>query len=157
MEAVAAGDEVAIHLRRLAALPVAHRCAGKLDLALGDDARAAPGGGLEQILLQVRLPIGDEALAAMFVDVDQEALTACPDDARAVVHVPLGVEPLGKSVLAQHIDGRRLEHACADAGEHVVAALPLEDDALDAVPVQDLGEEQAGRPRADDADLRSHA
>ena len=48
-----------------------------------------------------------------------------------------------------------LEHAGADAAEHVVAGLALEDDGVDAGLVQQLAEQQARRAGADDRDLGS--
>ena len=51
--------------------------------------------------------------------------------------------------LAQQLDGARLQHAGADAPEHVGAALPLQHDAVDAVAMEDVRQEQArpGRRR----------
>jgi hypothetical protein len=151
MEAVAPGDEIAVDPPALehdgrALQPHVGR--------LGDDGGAAPVGGGEEILLQVRLPVGDEALPAMPVDVDQEAVAAGPDDAHAVVHVALAIQALGEAVLAQHVDRGRLEHAGADAAKDVSAAVPFHHDRVDTVPVQDLGEQQPGGTGADDADLR---
>ena len=50
-----------------------------------------------------------------------------------------------------------LEHAGADAAEHVVGAALLEDDGVDAGLVQQRAEQQPGRAGADDRDLDFHA
>ena len=42
-------------------------------------------------------------------------------------------------------------------GARDVAAAGLQDDRLDAAQVQEVGEQQAGRPGADDRDLRTHS
>jgi hypothetical protein len=57
--------------------------------------------------------------------------------------------------LAQQRDGAGLEYPGADATEHVGAALPLQDDALDAVAMENVRQEQAGRTAADDRHLGS--
>ena len=51
---------------------------------------------------------------------------------------------------------RLLEHAGADAAEHVVGAALLDDDGVDAGLVQQRAEQQARGPGADDRDLGSH-
>ena len=55
--------------------------------------------------------------------------------------------------LVEQVDRALLEHAGADAAAHVVARCALEDHAVDAVAVQQLPEQQAGRAGADDHDL----
>ena len=56
-------------------------------------------------------------------------------------------------------DGALLQHAGADAAEHMLAAVALEDDGVDAGLVQQLAEQQAGGAGPDDRHLRplSHA
>ena len=78
-------------------------------------------------------------------------------DLDAVVRQPLGVEPGGAAGAVQQVDGALLEHAGADPAEDVVAADAVEDHRLDPGVVQQLAEQQAGRPRADDRHLRPHA
>ncbi len=58
--------------------------------------------------------------------------------------------------LVQQVDGDLLQHAGANAAEHVLGGLALEDDGVDAGLVQQLAEQQAGRAGADDGDLGSH-
>ena len=45
----------------------------------------------------------------------------------------------------EQVDRGLLEHAGADAAQHVLAAAPLEDDVVDAGLVQQLAEQQARR------------
>src|SRR5581483_8172206 len=160
VEAVAAGDELAVEALAFALPHIAHMrpLAGEVHwlhvLRFGDERGAAAIGGGEQILLQVRLPVGDEALAEMAPDVDHKAFAPRPDDPHAVVLVPFALEPLREAVVAQHIDARGLEHAGADAREHVLAGVLLEHHARHALAMQQLAKEQAGGPAADDRDLR---
>ena len=55
--------------------------------------------------------------------------------------------------LVEQVDRDLLEHAGADAAEHVVGAALLEDDVVDAGLGQQGAEQQAGRAGADDRDL----
>src|SRR5678816_3599361 len=56
--------------------------------------------------------------------------------------------------LVQKVDAHLLEDAGPDAAEHVRAALALDDHRVDSGLRQELAEQQAGRARADDRDLR---
>ncbi|MCY1558143.1 hypothetical protein D9M68_950530 [compost metagenome] len=49
-----------------------------------------------------------------------------------------------------------LQHTGADAAEHVLAALSLQNDGVDALEVQELGKHEAGRAAADDGYLGAH-
>ena len=92
--------------------------------------------------------------AAQPVEVD--AVQAAVERQRdAVMRQPLFMQPRAGFRLVEQVDRALLEHAGADAGEHVLAARPLEDDIVDADAGQQLAEQQAGRPRADDDDLRA--
>ncbi len=65
------------------------------------------------------------------------------------------MQPSGDADRLQKIDRALLEHAGANARQHVGAILALEDDRIDAVRVQQLPEQQPCRPGADDGDLRA--
>ena len=58
--------------------------------------------------------------------------------------------------LHEQVDGALLEHAGAHALLDVVAAAGLEHHRLDALPVQEVREQEPGRAGADDPDLRAH-
>ena len=55
--------------------------------------------------------------------------------------------------LIEQRDGSFFQEAGTDATEHVVRALPFENDVVDAVSVQQLPEQQSGRPCPDDCDF----
>lgn len=54
---------------------------------------------------------------------------------------------------AQNLNGTEFEHPGADAFQHIRFRLPLEDDAVDSLAVQQMGEKQASRTAADNRDL----
>ena len=74
----------------------------------------------------------------------------------AVMHQAFAVHARADAGLVQEIDGHLLDHAGADAAEHVLRRLPFQDDVVDAVLVQELAEQQARRTGADDGDLSAH-
>src|SRR5690606_5037649 len=55
------------------------------------------------------------------------------------------------------VDTDLLQHAGADAAEHVLAALPLDDDGVDAALVKELAQQEPGRAGSDDGNLGTHA
>jgi len=57
---------------------------------------------------------------------------------------------LGDADLFQQADRALFQHAGADPRQHVIAVLALQDDVVDADTMQQLSEQHAGRPRADD-------
>src|SRR5690606_8141317 len=82
--------------------------------------------------------------------------TALESQAEAVVDQALGVHAVGDTGLAHEVDKAVFQHAGADAAEDVFGGLGLEDDGFDALAVQQLAEQQAGRAGADDGDLSFH-
>ena len=71
----------------------------------------------------------------------------------AVVRQPFAHHPRPDTRLVQQIDRTPLEQSGPDARLDVLARLPLEYDGFDAARVQQLGQQQSGRARADDGDL----
>jgi len=71
----------------------------------------------------------------------------------AVMDQPLAMQARGDADLVQEIDGALFEHAGANARQHIVAIHAFENDGVDAMTVQQLAEQQAGRASADDGDL----
>ena len=63
---------------------------------------------------------------------------------------------LAHAGFVHQVDGDLLENAGADPAEHIVGALPLEDDGVDAGLVKQLAQQQPGRARSDDGDLNAH-
>ena len=74
----------------------------------------------------------------------------------AAVDQPLAEQPLAHPALDEEVDGALLEHPGAHPPLDVLAAARLEDDGLDAVEVEQVGEHQPRRARADDRHLGSH-
>ena len=74
----------------------------------------------------------------------------------AVVDEALAVQALGDAGLVEQVDGRLLEHAGAHARLDVLARARLEHDRLDALQVQQVGQQQPGRAGPHDPDLGVH-
>ena len=159
MEAVAAGDDVALEHALLAGVTEADR------RALGLDAVEAHVADLEEQLRPGGEPGGDQVLHDLLLAVDRDPAPARElgeRDAVAlaveaqldpVVHEPLALEALPHAHLDQQVHGALLEHSGAHALLDVLAVAGLEDHRLDAAQVQQLAEHEPGRARPDDADL----
>ena len=109
-----------------------------------------------EILGDRRLPIGHHPLAGMFPRIDEEAGAPRPGDGRPVMRVAFAVHALAQSHRAQQLDRARLQHAGADPPQHVRTALPLQHDRVDPLAIEHVGEQQPGRPAADDRHLGAH-
>ena len=143
-------------------LPVSHQGLARvetrqLDVADLESNRAAAGEPrVDEIAHHLLLAVDRDRPAAG--EVGQRDAVAPPVEAQqdAVVHEPLAREPLADADVAQQIDGALLQHARAHSLLHVRAAAILEDDRLDAYPVEQPRQHQARGPRADDRDLGLH-
>ena len=120
-----------------------------------DDLSAGCVARRVEILGDRGLAIGHHALAGEFLGVDEEPRPAFPGDGRTVMGMAFAVHARAEPDLAQQRDGAGLEHPGADAPEHVGTALPFQDDAVDAVAMEDVRQEQPGRTAADDRHLGS--
>jgi hypothetical protein len=69
---------------------------------------------------------------------------------------PLARQALVEADLMHDVDRCLLEHAGADPTLDIGAIAPLQHDAVDAGPMQQVGEEHSRRTCADDPDLRLH-
>ena len=78
---------------------------------------------------------------------------ARPQQLEAAARQAFGMHARTDAHLVEQVDGGLLQHAGADAAEHVVAGLALEDHRVDAGLVQQLSEQQAGRAGANDDDV----
>jgi hypothetical protein len=67
-----------------------------------------------------------------------------------VVHASAG------ACLVEEIDCDLLDDAGADAAEHMLAGVPLDDNIVDPLVMQELAEQKAGRAGADNDNLRPH-
>src|SRR6516164_2964523 len=97
-----------------------------------------------------RLPIGHHLLAGEFFGVNEETRSALPGDGRAVMGMPLAIHSLAQSYLPQQRDGAGLQHPGTNSLQHMAAALSFQENAVDAVAVKNMGQEQTGRAAADD-------
>src|SRR5580700_6668158 len=69
------------------------------------------------------------------------------------MRVAFAIHAFAGARIAQHLNGAEFEDAGTDAFQHIRFRLPLDDDAVDSMAVQQMGEEQASRAAADDRDL----
>ncbi len=74
----------------------------------------------------------------------------------ALVRQAFGPGPCIDTRACQQIHRHLLEHAGADAAQHVVAALAFDDDVVDARLEKQLTEQKAGGACADDRDLGAY-
>jgi hypothetical protein len=161
VEAIAAGDEVALQLSRRAAVFVCDArplAVDVMDRYVGDvevDRYAAVEQGGDLVLDDLLLTVDGDLSAGEPEHVDVEhAVLEAQVDARVVE--ALAVEAFADADGVQHVDGVLLEQARADPLLDVVAAARLEHDAVDPGLLQDQRQRESGGPRADDRDLGSH-
>src|SRR5215831_14118652 len=69
--------------------------------------------------------------------------------------MPLAIHARAQSDLTQKFHSAGLQHSGANSLQHMGAALPLQYDAVDAVAIENMGQQQAGRATADDRHLGS--
>src|SRR5690606_19313247 len=122
-----------INTRKIICLPSIHEVIRKLGLAVDGDTLAAR---------QAR-------------EVDAPA-SAVGEQLEAVVDEPFAMQALADAGLVEEVDRHLLQHAGTNAAEHVLARLSLEDDGVDAGPMQQLSKQEPGGPCTDDGDLGSH-
>ena len=67
----------------------------------------------------------------------------------------LGMHAPADASFVEQVNGALLEHTGTAAAEHVSRALALDDDVVDGGLVQKRPQQQAGKPGANDRDLRS--
>ena len=143
MEAVAAGDDVALELAGLAvvdeldarplALDVVHATAS----ASKRSGRPAREPRLDQILDDLGLPVDEDARAHQLAERHVVPLSV-ELEVDAAVHDPLAVHPLADAGVAQKLGGGLLEHAGPDPVLDVLARARLENDRLDALAGEQL-------------------
>ena len=74
-----------------------------------------------------------------------------------LVDQAFAMQPRGDAGMIEHIDTALLQHASANATQHVVRAASFDDDSVDAIPEQELPEQQSRRAGTDDGDLSARA
>ncbi len=107
---------------------------------------------IHQVERDLGLAVDHDRLAGRGLHVD--AVTAAgKGELDALMHQAFGMRPRAGADLVEQRDGSLLQEAGADAAQHVVRALPLQNDIVDAVLVQQLPKQQSGRPGPDDCDF----
>ena len=120
-----------------------------------DGAAAGRGAVVHQVARDLGLAVDHHPLAGQRVQVDAVA-AAVEAQVEAVVRQAFGVQPRADAGFVQQVHRHLLQHAGADAAEHVVGAALLDDDVVDAGLVQQRAEQQARGAGADDGNLGAH-
>ncbi|KAF1050817.1 MAG: hypothetical protein GAK43_02660 [Stenotrophomonas maltophilia] len=162
MEAVAAGDVVAIQTHLLAlvfegderplGLHVVQAHVGGLVEADG----AAVSASFHEIAGDFGLAIDGDALTAGQGGQVDTLTTAIQDQLETIVGQAFGIQALADAGLAQQVDATLFQYPGANASEHIVGGLALKDDVVDSGTLQQLAEQQASRAGADDGDTGFH-
>ena len=118
--------------------------------------RPAAGAGLHQVAGDLGLAVDGDGLAARVVLEIEAVQRAVEGDVDTFVDKPLGVNAGPCPGLIEQIDGALLEHASADAAQHVFGRTALDDDVVDASAAEELTQEQPRGTGADDGDLGAH-
>jgi hypothetical protein len=87
------------------------------------------------------------------MQIDPVALSA-KSKLDALMDQAFAVRALAGADLIEQCDGAFFEKAGPDAAKYIVRRLTLQDDVVDAASMQQLAEQKAGRPRADDGYFR---
>ena len=117
-----------------------------------------PGGvaGGGQVRLQLGLPVDPDAPPGQAGEVEVVALRR-PLQVDAVVLVAVRLDPRAEPGRAQQVDAGAFQDPGPDPGGDVLLRPRLDDDRLDAVLREEVGEQQARRPRPDDGNISPHA
>jgi len=79
-----------------------------------------------------------------------------PRDCRSIMGMAFTIHTLPEPDRAQQIDCSGFQHPGPNSQQDMLAALPFQHDAIDAVSIKDMGQKQSSRPAADDCHLGSH-
>ena len=116
---------------------------------------AAGEGAGDQVLEHLVLAVDRHPAAGQLGDRDAGGVTGAAQ-VDAVVREPLPGQPPAAAQLVHEVDRVLLQQPGAVARLDVLAGAVLQDHALDPRPLERQSQGQAGRPRADDRDLRPH-
>jgi hypothetical protein len=72
------------------------------------------------------------------------------------MHRTFGQHPRAESRLVQQVHRALFENACTNGGFDIAAAACLEHDRFNTAKMEKMGEQEARRTRANDADLCTH-
>ena len=107
----------------------------------------------DQVARALALAIDGDGLAREAREIDAEA-PAVDGQFDAFMHQPLAMQSFGDTGLLEQPHRSLFEHARAHAGFDIGPGAGFEDHAVDPVGLQQPGEQETGRPRANNADLR---
>ena len=111
---------------------------------------------VDQILHHFVLPVDRNGLAAaQLLQVDVVTLAA-KTEVQPLMRQAFALQPFAHAHLDHQIDGALLQHPGAHALDHILLAAVFNDDRIDALQVQQVSQQQAGGPGADDANLCMH-
>ena len=120
---------------------------GEFDLAAGGEA------GGDQVFQHLVLGVDGDVLAAGEAgEVDAVAVSVDAQLEAAMLEALAG-EAVAEAGLHHEVDGALFEHTGADGRLDGGAGAVFDDDAVDAFEVEEVGEHEAGRTGADDANL----
>src|SRR5690606_2438861 len=132
VEAVAAGDEVAVDPMLAAVLAIRHVRLRAVEivqrdvLGLVNGRQPGRGARFHQIARELGLTVArDAAAAGEPAEIDTVA-PAADEDLEAAVDEALPAHPLADPGFLEQIDGHLLEHAGTNSAEHVFAGMPLQ-------------------------------
>ena len=159
MKAVAAGNEVAFNGVQLAVFFVSDARLVAVELVhlhvLGFVHRRQACGlaRVHQVAGHFGLAIDHDVLAAGELVHVNAVAGAVEQQVKAAVDQAFLVHALAHAGFVQQVHADLFQHTCTDAREHIVAALALDDDGVNAGFVQQLAQQQARGARADDGHL----
>src|SRR5262249_62396056 len=78
-------------------------------------------------------------------------------DRRAIMRVTFAIHAVPEADGSEQLDRTGFEGAGTNAMQHMLSRLPFQYDAIDAVSVEDVRQQQPGGPAANDRHLGSHA
>jgi hypothetical protein len=75
---------------------------------------------------------------------------------KAMMDFPFPVHPIPTLSLTQQFSKTLLQDTSPDAAQHILSTLPLQHDGVDALQMEQLGQQQSGGSATDDANLGFH-
>ena len=106
-----------------------------------------------QIPRHLGLAVGGHNFAASQAMHINAVALAAEHQIDAVVDDALAADPSAHARFMQHVHRGLLQNTSADAAQHIIRALALDDDGVNACFVKQLTEQQPRRARANDGDL----
>src|SRR6185437_744423 len=157
MKTIAAGDEITVDTVLAIVLPICNpgtRSVHVVEFYVPGLIDGRVAGGLSaghQVARNLRLAIDDHPAPDQIAEV--ESVPSAPEgDLDAIVQKRLPSHTLADTSGFEQLYRTGLDDSGADAAEHMLGRLPLENDVVDTFLAQELPEQQARRPGADDDD-----